>query len=412
MKKRWLIGVLAAAMTAGALSMSAAAAESRPLEVWVRNSFYDRISDSAKAFTEKTGIEVNVTEPSDMSDDLALALTSGTAPDVVSIDCVLAPYYASVGALLDITDRFEAMEYKDTFSGGTLDLAKYEGKQYALPFCPDVSVLLWNKEIFKEAGLDPDTPPTTWEELIADAQACTNDDHWGYVYGAGDGGTMMFTFCPYIWSNGGDFTTEDGSASALDSPEAIAALQLIHDMIYEYHVTPETITSYGWTEAEDAFKSQKAAMISLGHTAATAIFKGEYDFDAGVALIPAADGKTFSSFSGGDSIAIISSTTMPDEAWQFLEYCMSEDVQVEQLAANGDLPARSDFFDNEYFAQYADIYNVLKEALAVGKAPYSLKYNEMYTPWLDAIQFALNEEKTPEEAFKDAKAEMDDILSE
>lgn len=411
MKNKWLVAVLAAAMTMSAFGMTASAAD-RPLEVWVRNTFYDRVLEAAKGFTEKTGIEVNVTQPSDMSDDLALALTSGTAPDVVSIDCVLAPYYASVGALLDITDRFDALEYKDTFAGGTLDLASYEGRQYALPFCPDISVLIWNKDIFKEAGLDPDTPPTNWEELIADAQACTNEDHWGYVYGAGDPGAMMFAFCPYIWSNGGDFTSEDGSESTLDSPEAIEALQLIYDMVYKYKVTPETISSYDWTAAADAFKAQKSAMIVLGHTGATAIFGGEYDFDAGVALIPAADGESFSSFSGGDSIGIISTTDMPDEAWQFLEYCLGEDVQIEQLAANGDLPARSDFFDNEYFKQHEDVFNVLNQALAVGEAPYSLKYNEMYTPWLDAIQYALNQEKTPEEAFKDAKAEIDEILSE
>ena len=89
-----------------------------------------------------------------MSDDLALALSSGETPDIVSIDCVLVPYYASIGALKDITTEFSALDYKDTFSGGLLDLSTYDGKQYAVPFAPDVSVLLYNKDIFKANGLD------------------------------------------------------------------------------------------------------------------------------------------------------------------------------------------------------------------------------------------------------------------
>ena len=182
-------------------------------------------------------------------------------------------------------------------------------------------------------------------------------------------------------------------------------------MVYEYKVTPESITSYDGTAAADAFKAQKAAMIVLGSSAVGDIVNDNYDFKAGCALIPSSDGTNYASFSGGDSIAILADTDMPDEAWQFVEFCLSEEVQVSQLAASGNIPARSDLFDNEIYAGHPE-YDVLRQALEVGKAPYSLKYNEMYTPWLDAVQYALNQEKTPEEAMKDAKAEIDDILAE
>ncbi len=408
MKRKVLVSVLALSMTFG-LGISANAEE--PLEVWVRNSYYDELSEAAKSFTEQTGIEVNVTEPSDMSDDLALALTSGDTPDIVSIDCVLVPYYASIGALKDITAEFDALEYKDTFAGGTLDLSKYEGSQYAVPFAPDVSVLIYNKDMFEANGLDPEAPPKTWEELLEAAKACTTDDCYGYIYCAADAGGMMFTFCPYIWNNGGEFTSEDGSESVLNDEKAVAALQLITDMVYEYKVTPESITSYDWTATRDAFLAQKAAMIVLGSSAVGDIVNGVYDFDAGCALIPSADGEKYSSFSGGDSIAILANTDKAEAAWQFVEYCLSEEVQVDQLAASGNIPARADLFDNEIYAEHPE-YDVLRQALEVGEAPYSLKYNEMYTPWLDAVQYALNQEKTPQEAFDDAKAEIDAMLAE
>ncbi|NBJ91888.1 ABC transporter substrate-binding protein [Parablautia muri] len=385
--------------------------DGKSLEVWVRNSYYDEVTEAAKNFTATTGIAVNVSEPSDMSDDLALALSSGNVPDIVSIDCVLVPYYSSIGALKDITEEFAASDFKDTFSGGLLDLSSYEGKQYAVPFAPDVSVLLYNKDIFEANGLDPENPPKTWDELIAAAQACTNDDVYGYMFSASDAGGMMFTFCPYIWCNGGEFTSEDGKESLLNQPEAVEALQFITDMIYEYNVTPQSITSYDWTATEDAFKAQKAAMIVQGSSAVGTIVNDGYDFNAGCALIPSPDGNKYSSFSGGDSIAILADTDMPDEAWQFVQYCLSKEVQVDQLAAYGNIPARSDMFENDIFGSHEE-YDILRQALEVGEAPYSLKYNEMYTPWIDAVQYALNQEKTPEEAFSDAKEEIDALLSE
>ncbi len=381
------------------------------LEVWVRNTYFDEVTTAAKDFTEQTGIPVTVSEPSNMSDDLALALSSGETPDIVSIDCVLVPYYASIGALKDITTEFSALDYKDTFSGGLLDLSTYDGKQYAVPFAPDVSVLLYNKDIFKANGLDPEAPPKTWDELIAAAQACTSDDVYGYMFAASDAGGMMFTFCPYIWCNGGEFTSEDGTESMLNQPEAVEALQLITDMVYKYQVTPESITSYDWTAVEDAFKAQKSAMIVQGSSAVGNIVNEGYDFNAGCTLIPSPDGSKYASFSGGDSIAILADTDKYDAAWQFVQYCLRKEVQVDQLAAYGNIPSRSDMFENEIFGSHAE-YDVLRQALEVGEAPYSLKYNEMYTPWIDAVQYALNQEKTPEEAFDDAKEEIDALLSE
>jgi multiple sugar transport system substrate-binding protein len=395
----------------GSEEASTGTSEGATLEVWARQGYSELMTDAAASFSEETGIQVNVTQPSDMSDDLALALSAGTAPDIVSIDCVLIPYYASIGALKDVTEQFNSLEFVDQFSGGLLDLANYDGKQYGVPFSPDLSVLLYNKDMFEAAGLDPESPPTTWDELIEAAKATTTDDCYGYVFSGGDAGGMMFTFGPYLWNNGGDFTKNDGKESSLDTPEVQEAVQLLVDMVYEYKVTPESITSYDWTSTSDAFKAGKAAMIVLGSSAVGDIVNGEYNFEAGCGLIPSPDGKTYSSFSGGDSIAMLESTEYPDEAWQFIEYCLSPEVQVDQLAASGYIPARLDLYDNELYAGHEE-YQVLMEALKVGRAPYSVKYNEMYTPWLDALQYALNKEKTVETALADAKTEIDAILSE
>ncbi len=350
-----------------------------PLEVWVRNNYYDQVSKAAEMFTESTGIPVNVTEPSNMSDDLALALSSGKTPDIVSMDCVLIPYYASIGALEDITDQFNGLEYKDSFSGGLLELASFENRQYAVPFAPDLSVLLYNKDIFKAAGLDPEKPPATWAELIDYAQKCTSGDTYGYIFSGGYAGGMMFTFAPYIWSNGGEFTNAAGTESLLNSKEAEEAVQLLVDMVHEYKTTPESITSYDWTACLDAFKSGKAAMIVLGARPVGDIVNDAYSFEAGCALVPSPDGKTYASFSGGDSMAMLANSDKKEAAWQFIDFCLSEEFQIGQMVPFGNIPARMDLYENEFYTGH-DEYQVLAEALKVGRAPYSFKYNEMYAP--------------------------------
>ena len=267
------------------------------------------------------------------------------------------------------------------------------------------------KDHFAEAGLDPEKGPATWDELIEYAQKLTTEDHYGYVFGAGDSGTMMFTFVPYIWCNGGDVMSADGTQSMLDQPEAVEALQLICDLANEYKVCPEGITAYGWTESQDAFLSGKASMIVLGSAAVWSMLTGEYDINAGSCLIPSKDGVTYSSFSGGDSLAMVYDCANPDVAWDFIEYCLSEDVQVEEMAQYGQLPARSDLFDNQYFEANPE-FQVMREALAVGEAPYSLKYNEMYVPFLDGVQAAINGVMTAEEAFASAAQNINALLAE
>ncbi len=388
-------------------------AEQISLEVWVRDSYYDLLSKAAAQYMEKTpNVKIEVVQPENVSDQLALALSSGETPDIVSMDCVLVPYFSSIGALADMTDKVNSLPYKEAFSGGLMDLAKYQDKTYAVPFAPDVSVLLYNKDHFKEAGLNPDQPPKSWSELTSYAQKLTTNDHYGYVYGAADAGTMMFTFVPYIWSNGGDVLTEDGQQSTLNQPKAVEALQYISDLESKYKVVPQGITSYGWTEAEDAFKTQSASMIVLGSAAVySMVSNSEVDFGVGTALIPAADGKNFSSFSGGDSLTVMKDCKNQDAAWNFIQYLLSEDVQVEELAKNGSLPARSDLFDNEYFNNHPE-YEVMKEALMVGKAPYSLHYNEMYAPFLDGVQAAINNTMPAKEALDNATANINSVLSQ
>lgn len=427
MKKRKIMAIslsalMAAGVFAGCGTESSESDETKTegskkeLTVWTRDSTVAAVKSAAEKYNAKQD-EVTVTvveQPAtQMSDQLSLALSSGEAPDIVSLDCTKVPYFASIGAFADITEQYENLEYKDTFSEGMIKSGQLDGKTYAVPFAPDVSVLLYNKDHYTEAGLDPETPPATWDELIEYSQKLTTGDRYGYVYAGGDAGGHMFTFMPYVWNNGGEVLSEDGKTCELGEENAVAALSMFNDLTNKYKVTPPSVTTYSWNEAQDAFLTGKASQVVLGSAAIYSFINGDNgDINWGACLLPKGpNGTEYASFSGGDSIGITSQCEDVDAAWDFIQYGLSEEVQVEELAKGGLLPARSDFFDNEYFNSTPE-YQVLKEALEVGHTPVSVKYDEMYVPILEAMQKCLNGEKTPEKAFQDAAEAINEIMKD
>ena len=382
----------------------------KEITIWVREQMEDPITAAVEQYNKKQDdvkVKAVVYPDKELTDQLTLAISSGDVPDIVSLDDILAPYYNSISALADVSDKFEKLEFKDSFSQGMIELGEYDGKQYAIPFAPDVSFMFYNKEHFRQAGLDPEKGPETWSDLIEYSQKLTRDGHYGYTYAGG--GEQMFTFVPFTWSNGGDLLSEDGKTCLLDQPEAIEALQLYDDLTNKYKVTPEGVTTYSWSESQDAFLSGKASMTILGNSQLYTFLTEYPDFDFGVCMIPKADGKEYSSFGGGDLIAIMEQSKNKEEAWDFIEYVLSEEVQVELFAKNGLLPARTDLFDNEYFNKN-DKYEVLKQALEVSRASRSEKYNEMNQPLVNATQSCLMGEATAEEAFKKATEEINKIM--
>ena len=413
MNKKIVVAMLAAATAVTSISGIASATEKKELTVWVRNTTAAAVQDAADEYNaSQDEVEVKVVEQinTQMADQLSLALAAGEAPDIVALDCTKVPFFASVGAFTDITDRYEALDYKDCFAEGMINSGQVDGVTYAIPFAPDVSVLLYNKAHYEEVGLDPEAPPTTWEEFVEYSQKLTTEDHYGYVYAGGHPGAYMFCFMPFVWNNGGNFLTDDGKECIIDSPEAMEAIQLYYDLTNTYKVTPPSAVSYSWGEAQDAFLTGMASQIVLGSAAVYNFVNGTADMDWGATLIPKGpSGDGYASFAGGDNIGITSQCKDVDAAWDFILYSMTDDVQIERFAKGGLLPARSDQFDNEYF-NVTPQYQVLKAALEVAHTPYSLRYDEMYDPLLAAMQNCLNGKASIEDTVAKIKKDIDAIV--
>ena len=379
---------LLAGCTAGGSGSGSSGAASGTITLWARDSEQGFISQLAGLYNKshKAQVKVTIIPAANFVQKLGTATASGAGPDVASIDLVYAPYFASKGALRDITDLTNSLKYKSSLSPSHMNQGKYNGKQYALPFSAEASAVYYNKDLFKKAGIA--APPKTFEEFRADAKKITalgNGIH-GFTFAGACGGCNVFEFAPHIWASGGTVLSSDGKKATLDTPQVADALNLYRDMVQDGSVPSAAKTDAG-TQQIPLFTSGKVGMVTLGAFAIPTMQKAKVNF--GVTPIPGKDGGS-SSFAGGDVIAGMSSTKNAAATDSFLKW--STDTQAQTfLAKNGSIPIRTDLLPTIYDNQ-GPAYKQFGDLLAIGKTPYSTQENAVFNdnngPWVKMINDA------------------------
>ncbi len=361
------------------------------ITIWSRDSqkgFMTQLVDMYNK-THQVQAKVTIVPGASFVQKLGTAAASGSGPDVASIDLVFAPYFASAGALEDITEMADALPYKDALSPSHRRLSTYEDTTYALPFTAEASAMYYNKDLFTKAGLDPEKPPTTYAEVREAAKKirALGSDYYGFTFAGACGGCNVFEFTPHIWASGGDVLSEDGKQARLDSAEVTDALQLYRDMWTDGSI-PSAAKNDAGTQQVPLFTSGKVGMTPLGAFAIPTMSKAKVDF--GVAPIPGKDGST-SSFAGGDVISVISGTKNKAAAEDFVKWATEEEAQS-FLAKNGSVPVRTDLVEKIYNSQ-GPAYKVFGDLMGIGKTPYSVVENPIFNdgngPWVKMINDAV-----------------------
>ena len=388
-----------------------AESETVVIEVWNRNGTL--MGAAVEAFNAKmqregrnVRAEFTLIPYEEQSGKFLSALAAGTAPDVYAIDLILAPFFSEMGAWLDISAQVETLPYRDDLNPGMFRLGEWNGSRYAVPWANDNSALIYNRAIFDELGL---VPPTTWEQTVEVARTITErTDRYGITFSGADRGMTMFTWLPFAWMNGAQLITDDGADTSLDSAEGIAALQFWADLAT---YAPEGAPTYDYGDYYNGFITEQVAMIFGGSWHVMTIANDAPTLDFAIIPFPVPSAGTDSSaFMGGDIMGITSQSEHPDEAWEFIEFCLSAEVQVEILAKNGTVPVRRSLsMENEYFDRDPR-YQVFAAGGAFGRAPKALNYNDMTTVMSTVMPKVLAGELSAEEALNSAAVQIRDLL--
>ncbi|MBN9024201.1 MAG: sugar ABC transporter substrate-binding protein [Rhizobiales bacterium] len=377
------------AATATLLSMTALASAAETANIWVRADGSNFMPQIVEAFNKshENQIKLDIIPNAELVQKYATSAAGGTAPDGLSLDLIYTPAFAAAGQLEDITDWAKGLPYFKDLSPAHVKTGTYKDRIYGLPFSADSSVLIWNKKLFKQAGLDPEKGPTNFAEIAADAEkvAALGGDIKGFYFSGACGGCNIFTFTPLIWASGGDILSEDGSKATLDSPQMRDAIALYRGMV-EKGLVPEGAKTDSGANFFAAFAGGNVGIAPSGAFAIGALNTQYKDIDYGVTFLPGKDGG-WSSFAGGDNFVVTKGTPKLAVLKEFLDYAYSLEGQT-LLASRGSLPVRGDIA-KEALKDLDPRYQIAAEAMAKGKTPYSVVFNDIINsangPWAQMV---------------------------
>lgn len=391
-KKRWITAaVTAVALGSSCFGLLSQAASAAPvtLTFWSRPQGEDggiiklMIDEFNRTHTDIQA-KLTIIPQEQFVQKVATAYRSGDAPDITSVDLIYVPYFAKAGAFEDVTSIYNAAKYKNQWSQAHVALGKYKNKMYSLPFTAEGSVLFWNKDLFKRAGLDPEKAPQTMGEILSAAKKITalGGDTKGYYFSGACAGCNIFTFAPFIWAQGGDVLNKDGSPN-FQSKEATVALKFYRDL-WTAGTVPESAKNDNGASFAAPFLTGKVGMVGAGAFFIPGLIKNHPDLKFGVAPLPGAKVGQSSSFAGGDNIAVLKGTKYPKEARKFLAWATDKGQTF--LAKQPVLPTRLDVAQKTYVPLDPVNYQVMYDALLVGKTPWTTSYNSLIQdgqgPWL------------------------------
>jgi multiple sugar transport system substrate-binding protein len=410
-----------AAESEPAASASAQGGEAGPMVMWERTGGNAPMVDALVAAWNEANpdrpIELTYVQHDQMVPNLARAIASGDVPDLMGLDLIYGPEFASLGHLEDITDSFEGDTTLDTASPGHIEVATWDDRLYGVPLYADVSVLFWNKDLFEAAGLDPETPPESLQDIHDMAAAITElgDGTYGYYLPGNCAGCNIFTFAPMIWASDPDSKIEPSNpgeeAMVGDIRPVLEWARMMHQ---EGLIDPAAQAETGETFAE-VFGSGKVGIMGTGNFNVALLQDQNPDLDLGVTVIPGMEPGTSASFAGGDIVTVPKGSDRVEDAVDFMKFILSDEVQLEVYAKELNMTTRTDLLDNEYFNENEDVLDTA-QAIPIARTPYTLKFFELINspngPWLQMLQRVYYTEDDIDQVIADAKEEMERIINE
>jgi multiple sugar transport system substrate-binding protein len=270
-------------------------------------------------------------------------------------------------------------------------------------------LLYWNKDMFKQAGLD--SPPKDWDEWAADAKKLTKDENGDgkpEQYGLALADHETIPMWPIlIWGNGGDVVTSDLDVK-LDDPQTVQAVEQWADLVRNDHISP---IGLGGADADKLFQSKKAAMEVVGPWMTSGFKDAGIDF--GLSMVPAGPAKQVTL---GTSVMFALSSKIDDDtkkaAMQFISFWQQKDSQITWATGSGFPPDRTDITPDELsanpyvaeFGKYAD----KSQFYLTGVKDVTKVDADNFQPTIQKIE---NGKGSPQPLLSDASDRIESIVS-
>jgi multiple sugar transport system substrate-binding protein len=416
MKLRLLSSAAALAVAASAVVALPGAAMATDISMWVRASGAQAAQHMIDLWnaSHDDKIQVTVIPDNQMVTKLATGAQAGDTPDILSFDLVYMADFMNAGFLKDITADLKSDPNYASVAQAYKDIATWDGKLYGAGFTPDVSVLIWNKDLFKQAGLDPDKAPQTMDEIHEDAKKITalGNGNYGYYFSGACPGCNIFVTSPLMVASGSVMLPAKPGDKALTG-DGVAGVLNVMKAMWDEKLIPESAQADNGANFLATFETGKIGIQGTGGFAISALKHDKPDMNFGIGFLPGLKEGQHSAFVGGDVIAIPAASKHPDIALNFIHWELTDEAQLEGLAKNNIIPSRPVLADNKYFTDPRVVTTA--KAVGIGYVPGVLHYNDMVnsdsSPWIQMLQTAIFDGDV-DGAVKTARDAMEQIASQ
>lgn len=368
-----------------------------------------QVVDDFNASQDRITVKTNIMPWDTLYQKVLTAVAGNDGPDIVAMSASRLPQFADEGLFQPVDDYYENPDFdSDALVEAVVDASVFDGQNYGVPVNYATMMMYYNKALFEKAGLDPEAPPTTWDEFAAMVPKLTVDENGDgkpeqYAIALADHETVPM-YQPLLWNAGGGIVSADGKTSELGSEGSLEALNFWIDLVREQKASPIGLAG---ADADKLFLTEKAAIEIVGPWMTTG-----FD-DAGLNYGLA---RPFAGPAAQQTLADVVSMSIPanaDEttkqaAYEFFAYWNSPEGQITWANGSGFPPTRADVADQITESPYPAIFGAADiagsaQVLMPGIAAGGTIGETIFTP---ALQRALNGEGTVDEIFTEASKQV------
>ena len=346
------------------------------------------------------------------------SLAAGMPPDIMYVDRPSATGWVARGAYQDLTSYVEREGWSDEqFFTISWEDCRFEGRQYMVPLYSDVRCLIYNRALFRKAGLDPDRPPKTWDELLEYSKRLSAWDEDGHIETLGfqhfESNAISNLILVLGWQLGADLANEALTQITLDDPRYLEAMEYICRLRDVTGLDPSLrLLSTGGqaNEGMDSFYLGRVAMKLVE----SSYFVRQQDMaphlDTALAPFPMPTDAPPVSWLSGFALGVPKGARNIEGSWAFIRYMCSVETQLALVKALGLLPARREA------AYHPDVYSDANKKILVDQMDYCKCYPkiavnvEAYNELCMATERVLRGQMKPAAALAQAQDTVGDVF--
>lgn len=338
------------------------------------------------------------------------AIAGGEAPNVVYLNDFQVPLFAATDNLVPVTELYSEEELSEIYTEGALNALSYNGTVYAVPILQNSLGYMYNVDLFIEAGLDPDNPPATWDELKEAAAKLTKTDANGEIVQAGirydlNRPSPITSIMNFVWQAGGNILDENNQV-IINSPETANALNFIKSLFDEGYIQKSNMTGGGFEFTSGKVGIELDAEPSKVTQVANA--NSELNFKVG----PILTGEKKIGYVTVGSYAMFSKAANREATIAWVKFLTNAENTKAILSQSGFASPRKDVDSSSYLTDERLAYIASQAQWATGTGPMNAHYSEILEILGSEFNAILLGIKSTEDGLQTAQQQIEALMAE